>query len=546
MTRTRSERRAKAKARGKQAQKRSADVASPIAGATVSLRPVVVAMLLAFAVTLAVFWPSVENGFILDWDDAVIVVKNPRVTGGLSSEGLVWAFTATHSVTWHPVTSLSHMLDVEFFGLEPSAHHRTSVVLHALNASLLLLGLSFAFMGSARASGRLRVDDSWKIALVVAIFALHPLRVESVTWVSERKDVLSGAFFFIMLAGYCAHARRPSRGLFYPAVLLPLALGLMSKPMLVSAPFLLLLFDFWPLRRVGSLAGPAKDEQLSLRALAIEKIPLLVIVVASMIVTFAVQVDAGVVSSLGHTSIGARIPNAFVAYSTYLEQLVWPAGLAAFYPQIGDVYPASDIWRMALVPMLLFAIANAAALALRRRAPYLVVGLGWYLIAILPVIGLVQVGAQGWADRYTYLSLIGPTWALVWGADALARRFCERVGARPAWATSGVLAAGAAVCIAFVSLTRAQIATWKDRDSVWTHALEVVPRNYRAAMQLGALRYEQGRYTEAVEVLERADAIVPNWAPIQQMLGIAYRAAGEFDKADKAVDRENKPLFNVR
>jgi Flp pilus assembly protein TadD len=504
--------------------------------ASAGVRAVAVAALLAFALTAVVFWPSVENEFISDWDDSSYVVDNSRVTGGLTAIGLRWAFTANHAANYHPITWLSHMLDSEFYDLDPRGHHRTSVLLHAANAALLLCALALAFAIRGRADTRVRIDDFFKIALVVALFALHPLRVESVAWVSERKDVLCAFFFFAMLAGYALYARQPSPRRFYLGVFLPLLLGLMAKPMLVTAPFLLLLLDYWPLERVGSLGGTAPEGKLSLRALAIEKAPLLVLVAGSVFATFAAQIQAGAVPDLAHTSFGLRAANALVAYTTYLEQLVWPTGLAAFYPHLADVHPAPEVWAKAAIPALVFVVANAAALVWWRKAPYLAVGLGFYAIAILPVIGLVQVGAQGWADRYTYLPLLGPTWALVWGAHAIARRFVARSNA----ALGIVLALGAVACIVFVPLTRAQISTWQDRDRVWTRALDVVPRNYRAAQKLGALRYEQGRYAEAIEVLERADAIVPGWAPTQQMLAIAYRAAGRYDEAEKALEVARK------
>ena len=354
-----------------------------------------------------VFGQTVRHEFI-NCDDDQYVYENPQVARGFTAQGIVWAFTHFHSANWHPLTWLSHMLDCQLYGLNhPGGHHLTNVLLHAASAILLFLVL------------RQMTGDLWPSAFVAALFAIHPLHVESVAWVAERKDVLSGLFFMLTLAAYVGYARRPFSLLRYLLVTVLFALGLMAKPMLVTLPFVLLLLDYWPLGRIGA-AVPQSPQQarlprqssLALRRVLLEKLPWLVLTAASCVVTRFAQQTALV--STERLPLPSRIANALVSYVAYLGQFFYPVGLAVLYP-----YPQSTlpIWKIVGALLLLVGI-SLAVLACRRKCPYLLVGWLWYLGMLVPVIGLVQVGDQSMADRYTYLTQIGLYIALAWGCGA--------------------------------------------------------------------------------------------------------------------------------
>ena len=378
------------------------------------------------AVTLASYWPVLRNDFV-SYDDPDYVSENPYVLRGLTWQNSSWAFETVHSANWHPLTWLSHMLDVQLFGLQPAGHHLTNLLLHTANTLLLFLALQR--MTRAR----------WRSALVAALFALHPLHVESVAWVAERKDVLSGFFFMLTLWAYARYATRGQRSevrgqwsvvrgpwslsrlpssLFYLLSLCFFALGLMSKAMLVTLPFVLLLLDYWPLQcfqrapgKLQSSAGKFHPSSFILHPLLLEKLPFFALAAASSAMTFATQQNAGAVRSLEAFSPGFRIANALVAYGRYLGKMIWPANLACFYP-------APTEWPLAWVlgATLLLAALTALCVWQVKRAPYLAVGWFWYLGMLVPVIGIVQVGMQSMADRYTYLPLIGVFIAVVWAA----------------------------------------------------------------------------------------------------------------------------------
>src|SRR6266545_2204624 len=390
--------------------------------------------LLVGGITLATFWPVTRHDFIY-YDDPDYVTENPYVQTGLNWQSVVWAFTTGHSGNWHPVTWLSHMLDCQVFGLKPGYHHLTNVLFHAANTLLLFLVLE-------------RMTAAfWRSAFVATLFALHPLHVESVAWVAERKDLLSTFFGLLTLwayARYCkeSKARGPRAKVFYGFALLLFALGLMSKPMLVTWPFVLLLLDFWPLRRLCYQPGGRFGRDF-LR-LVREKVPFFCLVTISSIVTFLVQDRRGYVMTVGGVSLALRLVNALVSYVKYLGKTVWPAGLAIFYPHPEIRYPASDqwpLWQIVAGALLLTLISAFAVLRLKRQ-PWLATGWLWYLGTLVPVIGIVQVGAQAMADRYSYVPLIGVFICLVWGiADVLAPR---RLG-RPALAAMGLAATVACV-----------------------------------------------------------------------------------------------------
>jgi tetratricopeptide (TPR) repeat protein len=463
-------------------------------------RHVILIALALAALTAAAYWPIRQHPFV-NFDDPQYVVENPRVTEGLTWPGVQWAFTTGHAGNWHPLSWLSHMADVELFGVNPGAHHLVSLVLHIVSA-LLLFGVLLRMTGATGAS-----------AFVAAVFALHPLHVESVAWIAERKDVLSGLFFMLTLWTYVSYVQRPS-AIRYAVVLVCFALGLMAKPMLVTVPLVLLLIDLWPLARMeGPVFRPAV-----LRSLVVDKLPLFAIAIASSIVTFVVQQQAGAVRTFEVLPITTRLANAVVAYVTYLWQAIWPAGLAPIYP-----YPAS------LSPVVVIAAATALAAITwmawrwRHERPYVLVGWLWYVVMLVPVIGLVQVGSQPVADRYTYLPLIGVTIAVAWGA----RELLTRVSRGPAIA--GVTIAAIAIVLAIA--TRWQVEHWRTSITLWQHATHAVPGNYRAHINLGHALEIAGRRDEAIGQTREAVRIKPGDAEARNNLGRQLLESGQTAEA---------------
>src|SRR6266446_2652677 len=351
-------------------------------------------------ITWLVFGQTVRYDFV-NYDDNDYVYANPAITSGLNPHGIIYAFSGTHARNWHPVTTLSHMLDCQLWGVRAGGHHFTNIVLHTIAAVLLFLVLQ-------QMTGAI-----WQSAFVAALFAIHPLHVESVTWISERKDVLSAVFFTLTLGAYVRYVRSPSIGRYLTMSIL-FALGLMSKSMLVTVPLVLLLLDYWPLQR---FAGRS-----SIKRLAPEKIPLLALSVASGLATLWVQQSS--VARTEELPLIWRVANGLVAYAIYLRQFIWPVGLAVFYPHPGDQLP---VWEIGLAIVLL-ALVSAGVIALRHKRPYLLTGWFWYLVMLLPVIGLIQVGSQAHADRYTYLPQIGLYLLLAWAfTDALTSPLQRRI-----------------------------------------------------------------------------------------------------------------------
>ena len=485
-------------------------------------------------VTLVAYAAVRRYGFV-SVDDHIYVTSNARVLAGLTWSGMAWAFTTTHANFWHPLTWLSLMLDVQLFGVNPGAMHVTGLLLH-LGSTLAL------FAALSRMSGRPRPS-----AFVAALFAVHPLHVESVAWISQRKDVLSTFLMMLALWGYAVYADRcrlgkPARAAFL-GVLGLFALGLMAKPMLVTLPFLLLLLDWWPLGRAsGSLprahlaeAGgeggraPVKDGRRSWRGwlpLVREKIPLFAMSVASAIVAFVAQERGGAVAGLETFPLKARLANALHSYVAYIGQMFWPVGLVAFYP-----YPQSvAIWPALAALLALAAVTGAVAYAARRR-PYLAAGWLWYVGTLFPVSGLVQVGSHAMADRYTYVPLIGLFVMVAWGAADLAGR---------ARLHRGVLAAAAcAALLACTALTTAQVEPWRNSVALWQHALDVMPANYYAHNGLGLELNKQGRNAEAKAHFVEATRLAPGFPNGHNNLGLML--AGE-NRVDEAVAEFRKAL----
>jgi len=463
--------------------------------------------LLLALLTLALYSPVRRHAFIDYYDDGAYITKNADVTAGLSGDGVAWAFTAFHSSNWHPLTWVSHQLDVTLFGLDPGPHHLMNVGLHALNGVLLFLFL-------AAATGRF-----WSALLVGLFFAVHPLRVESVAWAAERKDVLSGTFFFLTLLAYGAYARRPSK-LRYLHVGLALACGLMAKPMLVTVPFLLLLLDRWPLDRV---------REHGWKRLVVEKLPLFALVVASSIVTWYAQRAGGAIRSFEALPFDVRIANAFAAYAGYLWKTIWPVGLTFFYPHPGLVGDGLGLASPRVIASALLVLGmSALACARYRKAPQLFTGWFWYVGMLVPVIGVFQVGGQWIADRYAYLPLIGVYVAVIWGVDAA----CRAPRAKQAAYAVGLLAV-----VACAGVTLHQIRFWKDSRTLFERGLAVTENNYPALSNLGYLEFQEGNLERAQELFEETIRVAPNLVDAHSNLGAVFMQRGEYARAVACFER---------
>ena len=491
------------------------------------VRPRFVGLALAL-LTLLLYLPIYRHGFVL-YDDPDYLTENRMVQGGLTWNGLKWAFASLHASNWHPITWLSHMLDCELFGLDAGAHHLVSVLFHAVNASLL-----FALL--LRLAGAL-----WPSAFVAALFAWHPLHVESVAWASERKDVLSAFFFLLTLWAYATYveksgirnqkangqtgiaagtAARSGNGTrlhasrftfhawFYLLALVLFALGLMAKPMLVTLPFVLLLLDFWPLQRAGA-NGWMK--------LLVEKLPFFALSAASCVITFWAQ-RAEAVVALDPYPVSLRVANALVAYGRYLPQTLWPANLSVIYP-LSRPLPSAQV---AISAVALFLISLSVWWN-RRKRPYLLVGWFWFLGMLVPVIGLVQVGGQAMADRYTYLPLIGIFLGIAFGGRELLNQ--HRIVPAGKFIVSGLI-----IGLCMVGTVR-QSACWKNSESLFAHAVAVTQDNAIAHTDLGVAFEEQGRTADALREYERAVQINPRLPQAQNNLAHLLEKSGKLDEA---------------
>lgn len=439
-----------------------------------------------------VFGQTLRHEFV-NFDDTTYVLENPEVTRGLTIEGIVWAFTHVHAANWHPLTWLSHMLDAQFYGLNPSGHHLTNVLLHTATAILLFLVL------------RQMTGALWRSAFVAAIFAIHPLRVESVAWVAERKDVLSGLLFMLTIGAYVRYARCPWSPARYALVVLLLALGLMCKSMLVTLPLVLLLLDYWPLNRIAAGPGQRNDIFQIPRRLILEKIPLLALAAASGVATLVAQ--KGSLQTFVGIPLPLRMGNAFIACAVYLRQVFWPVDLAVLYP-----FTDRNIAVFGIMSFLLLAGISVGVFFLRRRR-YLVTGWLWYLVMLAPVIGILQVGNQGRADRYTYLPQIGLYLLLTWMA----------VDVSAGWRRHRLfLSTLATVILAGSTLAaRTQTSYWQDSQTLWTRAIACTSDNAIAYTNLAEAFFKKGRMDETIENGRRALLIDPNQAVAHAALGLA-------------------------
>jgi Flp pilus assembly protein TadD len=485
-------------------------------------RAVLVVCLILVALTVFVYWPVVDYPFI-NYDDPVYVSQNPHVAAGLSLKNVAWALRANEGANWHPVTWLSHLLDAQCFGLKPGWHHLTSLLLHIANTLLLWFVL------------RCMTGSNWRSGLVAALFAAHPLHVESVAWLAERKDVLSGLFFMLALLAYAGYVKRqginrsekrgegrgqaPVRSTLFPLpssvsyalTLLAFTLGLMSKPMLVTLPFVLLLLDYWPLQR---LALPLNKSNVT--SLLVEKVPLCALAAASSVITLLVQRGAGAVE--GGLPLSVRLENAVVSCGRYVLKTFWPVDLSVIYPHPVH-WPVSTISLSGLV----VAAISACALIWARRRPWLMVGWLWFLGMLVPVIGLVQVGSQSIADRYMYLPMIGLLVAVVWAGYGLAE-----------WRPSVVAplsALGVVAVLVCAAVARDQLGYWQSNEALFHHAIAVTTNNALAHNCLAAALVDQGKLDEAIDEYRLSLRYWPQDAIGHNRLAGVLAAKGRYDEA---------------
>ena len=467
------------------------------------LRSSLIVSLFLVLITISVYW-QVGGLHFVSLDDPAYVMKNIHIKTGLTMDNVKWAFTTPHSANWHPLTWISHMLDCQIFGLNPMGHHLVNLLLHIANTLLL-----FALL-------RKTTGSIWRSGFVAALFAIHPMHVESVAWISERKDVLSTLFLMLTMLSYIHYVKSPSFRRYF-LVMLTFALGLMSKPMLVTVPILLLLMDYWPLNR-----------KVSVPILIREKIPLFALTIASCVVTYIVQQSGGAVRSLDQYGLGVRIANALAAYISYIGKMVWPQNLSALYPHPGTTLP---VWQVILSALLL---VGATYLAIRssRNNRYIGVGWLWYVVTLVPVIGLIQVGQQAMADRYTYIPFIGLFIVAAWGIpDLLARLRVTK---------SALLAVPALIVIlALTTCTWFQIGYWNNGITLFRHALKATSGHPMVHFVLADALFEKGDTPQAISHFKKAIKIQPDLAEAHNGLGFVYAKQG---KPDAAIAEFSKAL----
>jgi tetratricopeptide (TPR) repeat protein len=456
---------------------------------------------LLLAAAVVVVYGQVATFEFVNFDDPVYIYENEHVTAGLTWEGVRWAFTSGLESNWLPLTRLSHMLDCELFGVQAGAHHVTNLLLHLAN-TILLYGVLQTMTGAV-----------WRSAWVAGVFAVHPLHAESVAWVSERKDVLSTFFGLLALWGYVGYVRRPGWGR-YTLALAAFAASLLAKQMLVTLPVLLLLLDLWPLARVPPWSAG--------RRLLIEKLPFAILAGAAACVAFVVQSAGGSVLSVAARPVAARFANAAVSYVLYVGQLVWPTGLTFYYP-----YHPWAAWQGVGAGAVLVG-SSGIALWLGRHRPYVLVGWLWYLVALLPVIGLVQVGDQARADRYTYVPSVGLLLAVAWGVPDLVSRWPRRQRALGAIAVATI-----ALCM---TAAVPQVGTWRNSEALLGRALAVTPDNPLAHNNLGYERFKQGRLDAAIAHYEASIRYAPERAKARRNLGEALLQKGNVSAALAQLD----------
>lgn len=476
--------------------------ASGAAPTIAGIRIPLVALCLGLGAMVALLYLPVRGYEFTSLDDPQYVTANAVVREGLTGAGVRWAFSFSAPFYWHPLSWLSHMWDVELFGMAAGMHHLTNVVFHAANTVLLFLALRrlTAFTGRS--------------LFVALLFAVHPLHIESVAWIAERKDVLSTFFWMSALYAYPVYARAPSLRRFVPVVLL-FAAGLMAKPMVVTLPFVLILLDYWPLKRLRPESGGIA----ALVPLLREKIVLFALAGASVWITLMSQRGSRAVVSFAALSLFERIGNAAVSYLAYIGDMFWPAGLAVFYPLQPPTILAGSLAVITLGIVTFLTVRTA------RSQPYLFVGWAWYLGTLLPVIGLTQAGDQGRADRFTYVPLVGLFIAIAWGIAELARRNGRIARLVPATA--------ALVTAILTLLTRVQLKSWQDDLTLWGRAVQVTKGNYRAENSYGVALTDRGRLLEGIQHYEAALKIWPEYPEGHNNLGTARMEQGRPGEAVK-------------
>ena len=464
-----------------------------------------VCCVLLAAIVWIVFGQTIGYEFV-NYDDDNYIYENPRITNGVTLSGIQWAFTHVHASNWHPLTTISHMVDCQLYGLQPWGHHLTNILLQAAAAILLFLAL------------RKLTGDIWPSGFVAAVFAIHPLRVESVAWISERKDLLSGIFFMLTLWAYARYARseRPSPGRYLVTIVF-FALGLMCKSSLVTLPFVLLLLDHWPLNRFLRPDGTIIGRLSAVRDLIVEKIPLFLLSAAACLITLTIQkkVWQGNLS----LTLAERLCNAVVSYVAYLGEMIYPARLAVFYPYQTDSLKTSQV----ILAFLLLLIISVFLWIWRRKYPFLLIGWFWFLGMLVPMIGLIQVGSQARADRYTYLPMIGLYILVTWGAIELFGKWRHR---------REVLAVAASLILtALVARSYGQASFWQNSTTLWSHAIDIAPPNYLAHDNLGNAFLLKGQLKEAVDQYDKALEINTDYPEAHSNLGVALFQMGENEKA---------------
>jgi tetratricopeptide (TPR) repeat protein len=485
------------------------------------------------AAVLVTYWPVLKYDFV-KYDDDKYITDNRHVTGGISRESVAWAFTESHYYMWHPLTTLSQMLDCQLYGLSAGPHHLTSLLIHVANTLLLFWVLT-------RMTGAI-----WPSAFVAAVFGLHPLQVESVAWLAERKNVLSGLFWILTVGLYARYARRPGL-LRLLSVVLVFGLCIMTKPMVVTLPCVLLLLDYWPLgrlltkRRAEIQIPPLQSQEdrlevkplanngegTSIRRLILEKIPLFILTVILSILTYSAQKSGGVVSALEKLTLRSRAANAVISYLTYVEKMFWPSGLAVFYP-----HPAGNFSSIrVVVSAVLLVLLTIFFIYYGRRRKYLAVGWLWYVGTLVPVIGLVQVGAQARADRYMYMTMIGLLVILAWGVKDLVSKWRHLKIA--AVVAAAVVVPAAAVC------TRLQLRHWKDSAALFKHALDVTTDNFVMENNYANLLSDTGRIEQAIKHYQKALKLRPASAEVYTNLGNALMG---LDRTDDAIEHYRKAV----
>ncbi|MGA2788655.1 MAG: tetratricopeptide repeat protein [Verrucomicrobiota bacterium] len=458
---------------------------------------------LLFGFVVWTFWPALQGGFLF-WDDTADVTDEPHVKLGLSLKNVVWAFSTLEHCNWYPLTWLSHMFDCQVYGLDPWGHHLTNVLIHALNSVLVFLVF------------RKMTGTVWRSLAVALLFGVHPLRVQSVAWICERKDVLSLFFWMLTLLAYAWYAEKskvqnPESKVFYGLALVFFALGLMSKAMLVTLPFVLLLLDYWPLELYRKKSKPR---------LLTEKLPFLALALAGSWITLKAQVNSGVTDEMVNLPVSDKIGNALISYVRYLGKFFWPENLSVYYPHPGH-WPLVEVMGAGIIVL----VASILAVGLRRRMPYLLVGWFWYLGTLVPVIGLVQLLSQSMADRYTYIPVIGFALLLVWSLNDLTQRWRYQPAIMPA--------IGAFLLIACVVKTRHETGFFKDDVTLWGHAVAVTQNDYNWCphYSLGIVLLKAGQHDAALDEFQESVRINPNYAKSQLCLSQALEDKYRFDEA---------------